>query len=209
MHYLIKAKPSFETRMKLAQSRQTPYLQHQLVWELMRQSDDHQRDFLWRWDDAELWILGANLPNSNQKFEAIQHTIFAPKVVVGQNLEFQVRCNPVIRIKDGDRRKKVDAVMHLKKHDRGDMTQDELNYFACKKWVDKKEGFGVLDGTLKVDAYQQVRFQRKSSKIQYSTVELSGLLRIDNVEKFEKALFEGLGSAKGFGCGLMLIKPTR
>jgi len=40
----------------------------------------------------------------------------------------------------------------------------------------------------------------------FSSVDFLGDLEITDVEKFTKALFQGIGRAKAFGCGLMLVK---
>ncbi|MGH8457964.1 MAG: type I-E CRISPR-associated protein Cas6/Cse3/CasE [Nevskiales bacterium] len=47
---------------------------------------------------------------------------------------------------------------------------------------------------------------RSRGDTHYSTVDFSGVLTIVNPESFGKALFAGIGCAKAFGCGLMLVK---
>ena len=46
----------------------------------------------------------------------------------------------------------------------------------------------------------------KGKKSGFSSVDFLGDLEITDVEKFTKALFKGIGRAKAFGCGLMLVK---
>jgi CRISPR system Cascade subunit CasE len=43
--------------------------------------------------------------------------------------------------------------------------------------------------------------------IQFTTLDFHGVLRIANPEQFLHTLFTGIGRAKGFGSGLLLIKP--
>ena len=40
----------------------------------------------------------------------------------------------------------------------------------------------------------------------FSTLDFSGLLTVADPEKFLSTLYGGIGPAKGFGCGLLLIK---
>ena len=41
----------------------------------------------------------------------------------------------------------------------------------------------------------------------YSTLEFDGILAVTEPEVFiEKCLFSGIGPAKGFGCGVMLVR---
>jgi CRISPR system Cascade subunit CasE len=46
----------------------------------------------------------------------------------------------------------------------------------------------------------------KEKKSGFSSVDFLGNLEITDVEKFTKALFSGIGPAKAFGCGLLLIR---
>lgn len=46
----------------------------------------------------------------------------------------------------------------------------------------------------------------KGKKSGFSSVDFLGDLEITDVEKFKRALFQGIGPAKAFGCGLMLVK---
>lgn len=46
----------------------------------------------------------------------------------------------------------------------------------------------------------------KGIKSGFSSVDFTGNLEITDVEKFTKALFGGVGRAKAFGCGLMLVR---
>ena len=38
------------------------------------------------------------------------------------------------------------------------------------------------------------------------TLDFEGRLKIVDSDRFKKALFQGIGSAKAFGCGLLLIR---
>jgi len=64
--------------------------------------------------------------------------------------------------------------------------------------------------------YRKVNHQQKAKKkngdnvidqdITYLTVNFSGILRVTDPEKFRQTLFNGIGRAKAFGCGLLLLK---
>lgn len=42
--------------------------------------------------------------------------------------------------------------------------------------------------------------------ISLSTVEFSGALTVTEPDAFNRALLRGIGHAKGFGCGLLLVR---
>lgn len=83
-------------------------------------------------------------------------------------------------------------------------------------WLKDKEnvfGFYVEDDRndphVRADGYCQHKlFKGKGNKpITFSTLDFNGILTVTNPDVFvEKCLFEGIGPAKGFGCGLMLVR---
>ena len=83
-------------------------------------------------------------------------------------------------------------------------------------WLKDKEngfGFSMSDNkecpVVRVDGYSQHKvFKGRGSKpVIFSTLEFNGILTVDDPKTFiEKCLFTGIGPAKGFGCGLMLVR---
>lgn len=47
---------------------------------------------------------------------------------------------------------------------------------------------------------------RQAEKSGFSSVDFTGELQITDAEKFRHTLFNGLGRAKAFGCGLLMVK---
>lgn len=70
-------------------------------------------------------------------------------------------------------------------------------------------GFSVVASGTRADGYVQHRFFKgKGGKpITFSTLEFDGILTVTEPDLFvNKCLFVGIGPAKGFGCGLMLVR---
>lgn len=63
-------------------------------------------------------------------------------------------------------------------------------------------------GRLKFQAegYQWHALPRKGRDAGFSSVDFEGEVEVTDVELFSKALFDGIGPAKGFGCGLILVR---
>jgi CRISPR system Cascade subunit CasE len=121
-----------------------------------------------------------------------------------------------------DKRIRHDVVMHLKKSLSADekevYSQAELEQIAGEKWLNKQaenKGFKVL--SVIAQGYQQHQFKKRGIKI--STLDFQGLLEVTDPKLFFEKVFygkikeednepriRGIGSAKAFGCGLMLIK---
>lgn len=156
---------------------------------------------------------------------------YAPRLQQGQRLSFELRANPVISKKDAaGKSRRHDVVIDAKqklliekgfppeakwkawKEEDKRPSLYEVATPACLGWLDRRAaaaGFRVISA--EVDAYQQVK-ERKTNEqgdIQLSTVDFSGELIVEDPALFQVTLFHGLGHAKAFGCGLLLIKRTQ
>jgi CRISPR system Cascade subunit CasE len=70
-----------------------------------------------------------------------------------------------------------------------------------------RDGFEPVADALMVEAYEGARFfSRARRPVQISGVDLRGELTVTDPDAFRRMLFQGLGSAKGFGYGLMLVR---
>jgi len=73
-------------------------------------------------------------------------------------------------------------------------------------------GFAIVrddaKGRLKFQAegYQWHALPRKGRDAGFSSIDFEGEIEVTDTELFTKALFNGIGPAKGFGCGLMLVR---
>jgi CRISPR system Cascade subunit CasE len=82
---------------------------------------------------------------------------------------------------------------------------------AARQWLTKREehiGATIDTHHLIINNYQQeqVASESKNNLIRYSTIDFQGVLNVTDSEKFQAVLFKGIGKAKAFGCGLMLVK---
>ncbi len=194
---------------------------HQQLWRLFS-SKNSQRDFIYREQSFDKWpcfyTISSRQPKDSQGLWEIQVKDFAPKLVVGQQLAFSLRANPV-RTKDrfdekGQRRSvRHDVVMDAKwGYDKTNRPPSaELMQQAGWEWLQArmvKQGFQVQPNQLRVDGYQQHRFIKQGQTIQLSTLDFEGLLTVIQVDEFLNLLRYGIGSAKGFGCGMMLVRKV-
>lgn len=86
---------------------------------------------------------------------------------------------------------------------------------ALEAWfIEKCPGLGcvlVRDDVKKrlkfqAEGYQWHALPRKAKTAGFSSVDFEGELQVIDATAFSKALFNGIGPAKGFGCGLMLVR---
>lgn len=229
---LITPMPKLE-REAAVEWAKGPYEQHQWLWQFLPAEAGTHRDFLFRRRDGEndapgFYMLSARVPVSISSAWQVNVKPFNPQLIPGQQLAFDLRVNPVVTHTANGKSRRDDVVMHKKKQllaERGlDRWSDwsdgddkkpllyDLVQESCTQWLDRRAencGFRLLEAEsgkqLRTDGYVQRRADKKA--IRYSTVDFTGALEVINVDLFQKTLSHGMGKAKAFGCGLMLIKP--
>jgi CRISPR system Cascade subunit CasE len=185
---------------------------HRLIWAAFADDPKRERDFLWRQDEKRRWlVLSARLPPDSHGLFEVESKSFAPVLEKGHRLTFALRANAVVTRKDEKGRpKRSDIVMdRLRAFQKGERApeRDRLAVEASRDWLvqqGEKSGF-QLD---RVDAlYRTEKIPRSGEKpIELGLLDLEGDISVETPELFLPALAAGFGKAKGFGCGLMLIR---
>lgn len=194
------------------------YRIHQALWNLFDADADASRDFLYRQegraDELAFLVLSQKKPGTDDGLWRIQTKPYAPKLQSGQHLAFSIRINPVVKRRDdAGRQHRHDLVMDLKKNkpDSAD-SQAERVQLAARQWLYNRQsqyGFELAEESLIGEAYRQWRFGgRGGNRISFSSIDCSGRLTVTDPGRFESALMKGVGPAKAFGCGLLLIRPA-
>lgn len=205
----------------------TPYSEHQWIWRFFPSEEDQGRDFIFRRDDVggapRYYVVSKRPPVEFSPAWAVRTRPYAPALREGQRLAFQLCANPVVSKKNSaGKTQRHDVVMQLKKQlltekgfDRwGEWEREddrpalyEMVQQTCLDWLRARaatHGFEVVNAS--VAAYLQNKAEAGERKIRFSTVDYSGELVVTDPERFQEMLVNGLGHAKGFGCGLMLVR---
>lgn len=186
------------------------YVMHQWLWELF--PGGKERQFLYRREELQgafrFFVLSLEPPAESEIFD-IQCRPFAPMLSTGQVLRFSLRANPTI-CKAG---KRHDLLMDAKRQVKGQVNGPDIWTYqqqAAQDWLacqGEMNGFSLRE--VSVDAYRQQQVIRAKSRqvIQFSSVDYSGMLTVNEPMVFLQRLIKGYGKSRAFGCGLMLIKP--
>lgn len=87
-----------------------------------------------------------------------------------------------------------------------------MDVASQRNWLTRKasnHGFQIReDIPLRIDKPIDHHFKRKGDIGLHIGVRFKGALRVTDQEAFKKAFCEGIGTAKGFGFGLLLVKPA-
>jgi CRISPR system Cascade subunit CasE len=186
---------------------------HNLLWAAFADGPDRTRDFLWREDrDGAYLALSERPPIDTEIFEPHVVKAFDPDFRAGDRLEFTLRANAT-RMKTADG-KRVDVVMDalsaVPRTERAGLrmkiAEDEGT--AWMRRQGEKSGFKALRVDVedyRTEALPDHRGPRKG-RPQFGILDMTGVLEVRDPLAFRSAVLGGLGRAKSFGCGLMLLR---
>lgn len=218
MSYLSRARvdPSDprgrETLLQLARG---PYAEHQRLWTLWGVRPEATRDFLFRrveGDARAYYLLSDGPPVLGTPGWLIETKPFHPQIEEGDKLAFDLRANPVVtrRSERGSRRHDVvcDALRGLPADQ---VNRPLIERTAGLAWLVKQGercGFRFENDEVRTGAYRQERVRNSggAGDVRYSTLDFSGRLTVTDSDRFRAALQQGIGKAKAFGCGLLLVR---
>lgn len=202
----------------------TPYAEHQWLWRFFPSEQDQRRDFIFRRYDLDgtprFYVVSQRPPEELSTAWNVRTQSYAPLLNAGQRLSFELLANPVVSKKDATgKSRRHDVVMQAKKDAMDahgvkawkDWTPDEgrpdmytMVQEECLRWLEARgltNGFSIVSA--RVEEYQQKIAGARA--IRFSTVNFTGELEVTDALLFEQALFNGIGHAKAFGCGLFLV----
>jgi len=196
------------------------YQQHQHLWQLFAKDPDAKRDFIFRNERGKCYyMVSQRKPQNNRGYWQVETKNYSPTIKTGQTLAFSLRVNPVVSRKNKNGKScRHDVVMDEKQQmNYQSMPISErpplsaIVHKAGLQWLQtraEKHGFNIDSNTVQVNGYEShTAYKKKNTNdIQYSTMDFNGLLTVVDAGQFIEALLVGIGPAKAFGCGLMLVK---
>ncbi len=230
---LLHPTPGREREAVMQRLAQAPDDDHRWTWTLFGGTPEQRRDFIFRrYDDARqplrYYLVSERAPVSPGDAWTLQTRPYAPQLVVGDRLSFEARVCPSVRHGHSGKSSRHDVVIDAKKKllaARGlsrwadwqgsdkPLLQD-LVHERCLHWLTQRatpHGFELDAQSFTVLSYEPGLSQRGRSSDelrQHSAVELRGELTVRDTQAFTQLLLKGLGSAKAFGCGLMLVRRS-
>jgi len=232
MNWLARLDVDTETLRKAGVSNDI-YIWHQKLWECYPDEPDAKRDFLTRIDQLEgayrFWVLSKRKPVCPQWCMADGFAInqISPSFLTHRYYAFDLRANPV-KMQLIPRNADGEPVLHTNgKRKRGKriplVKPDELRSWLiqkgnvrsviCKKNEPKIEipgGFRIIetkDRPLEIRPMVESHFRKKEHSAYHGGVQFRGVLEVTDKKHFIESYKSGIGSAKGFGFGLLLLMP--
>ncbi|MDP5306421.1 type I-E CRISPR-associated protein Cas6/Cse3/CasE [Paracoccus spongiarum] len=204
---------------------------HRLIWTLFADTPDRTRDFLWRDEGGgRFTLLSHRPPAPSRLFESPETRELAPALEPGDRLAFTLRANATRTVKSTElapngkrKRKHIDLVMDRlrplpgqrdlppgveseRPKQRLSMAQDAATEWLGRQGVEA----GFVPDDVTVGDYSTAALPghvgRRKGQPQYGILDMSGSLTVTDPAVFVEKLGQGFGRARGFGCGLMLIR---
>lgn len=221
LHKIIPDEP--HRKMYKKQYETDAYFTHEKIWLLVSRSKNQKRDFLYRVEyDAYknikfILLLARNPVQSTDEMDVHVSPLYRPQIDDDESLHFKLRANPIVKRKENGKAKEyglvIDAKHQLKKRNircGEDYSLDGLIHEKGLSWLERKglqHGFSVKNwGVAIVEGNEYFVNQKHKKDFLIRTLDLEGKLTVTDTELFKKALYGGIGSAKAFGCGLMLVR---
>lgn len=212
-HYFSRvrllARPSQNEWLRELARHGDPYRDHALIWKLFP-GDGRARDFLFRrLDDGQTYYVVSERPPQGDGLFDVQSKPYSPLLAAGSLLRFDLRANPVVSLRDAQGRSaRHDVLMNAKRNATDSQQVNLLQEQAGRDWLQSRaESWGLeLSGGVLQEGYHQHSLRSKGRAIRYSSLDYQGTARVQDPERLRHVLLQGAGHAKGFGCGLLLVK---
>jgi CRISPR system Cascade subunit CasE len=188
---------------------------HQLAWQCFPGRPTAARDFLTRLDELphgfRLLLVSPDQPARPNwcLAEAWQSRPIPPDYFGRGRYAFQLRANPTRKVINPDKPKVVrpDGRLERNRNSRRVPLRQPADLLA---WLERKAtagGFAVAGDALRIVPEGQDHFNRGRQHGAHASVEFRGTLTVTDPTKFYETFVTGLGSAKAFGFGLLVIAP--
>jgi CRISPR system Cascade subunit CasE len=185
---------------------------------------------LWRLDsdgphDLNLFVVSSEVPSfdalveqagwtSSPVWRTASYDAFLDRLRPEQRWVFRLVANPVRNVRDGSRDGSSGS---LSRGSRVPLIKEPDQ----REWILSRSaalGFAVVEGAsggpnLSVTRSRRTRFDRRSDgqarTVTLQTVQYEGVLEVTEPDALRRALVDGVGSGKGYGCGLLTLAPVK
>lgn len=190
-----------------------PYNLHKHLWRLFpgesretRATDDEDRQgFLFRVEhnpvgrSATLLVQSRRPPTSAKGVVIIGTKEFQPKPLAGQRLGFLLTANPVKTIRDAQREDKPGK---RSEKCRVPLIKEEEQRLWLARRLSEAGEIEAAD----LIPHAPIYFRKGSHSGKLVTLTFEGILHVNDASRLSTLLENGIGPAKAFGCGLLLVR---
>lgn len=186
-------------------SCRNPYEIHRVLWKLFPEDAQAERDFLFHMEKSDrsgavILMQSERKPEiSCNEAKILGCKEYQLALKKDQQLRFLLVANPVKTINDEKGRTT----------DKGDLKKCRVPLIRDedqRDWLSRKLKPGAEPGELFIDPRHPLYFRKSGMAGKIKPVVFQGILKVVEPEAFVQSIQNGIGPAKAFGCGLMLVR---
>lgn len=180
---------------------------------------------LWRLDNAstrdDLYIVSPVRPDltgmveeagwpTQETWRTRDYQSRLDNVRVGQQWRFRLVANPTVakKTEPGGKSRRV-AHVTIDQQREWLLKRTSILGFKIANLEDQNTVEDTELNNLQVSNSRIRKFKRENMMVTLSTAQFDGVLQVMDSQALQKALVEGVGPAKGYGCGLLTLAPLR
>ncbi len=199
------------------------YRDHCLIWKLFP-AEGYDRDFVFRRRQQpgglSYYVVSNRPPQLASGIFTVHTKPYQPQLAAGEWVRFELEANPTVSRKHGiaqaggkPRSTRHDVLMDAKQSCRqaansatgaNDAMED-----AAHAWLLNRAprwGLQVQRESILTNAYTQHRLNSAGRNIEFSSLDYCGVAQVVDANLLLEALLQGVGHARAFGCGLLLVR---
>lgn len=177
------------------------YAWHRALWKAFPGRDGEDRDFLSRTEfqrARQVTLLLSPSEPVPQRWGQWETKCVPEAFLEQERYLFDLRANPVVS------RSREDSPRGTRGKRQPLVRADDL-----RSWIHRKAdgaGFRVDEETLDVGVPLRQPFRKKSGSGVHTRVDFRGVLSVSDYDRFQEAFKKGIGPAKAFGFGLLMLR---
>jgi CRISPR system Cascade subunit CasE len=214
MTYLTQILVPYELAVRQLRIRDT-YDWHQRVWQAFGGRDGAPREFLTRVDQIDdvyrLLVVSQSLPSKPDwcPTDCFQTKPMPDAFFTHTGYRFSLLANPTKKIVDPSKAKVIRPDGRLERN-KNSKRVPLIRREDLLAWLGRKAeagGFAVqLDAVRTIPRGREYFFKPGARGVHYAT-EFQGALQVTDAARFRETFARGIGSAKAFGFGLLVLAP--
>ncbi len=175
------------------------YSWHKALWKAFPETED--RNFIFRVEiqptGSILYLLSENEP-VQPDWGVWESKVVDETFLDHSSYRFQLCANPTVKRKIEGRKNGTRTAI---------CDPNELKAWLLRKA--EQSGFTVDDDSLRISPPINQPFRKNGKTGNHKRVEFQGVLSVTQPETFKETFKNGIGSAKAFGFGLLVLQPVK
>lgn len=175
------------------------------IWRLDGQPHSSmQRLYIVSSSEPDFSVFEAEMGVKSGDCASCDYAPFLERLSCGQQWLFRLTANPTKTIPSEGFVTRGKRQPIVKRADQEEWLFKKFRKIGCHMTINRLEQPEVV-----IRASQEISFRKRNTTVVLTRVTFEGILSIDDPDMLRKAMVEGIGPAKAYGCGLLTLAPLK